>query len=80
MTLTAANLPALLSQLTADQKWEAFQFLWKEVVEDHASEIESPAWHEPILRERMERLEKGEAEWLDFNPAMDELQAELACK
>jgi hypothetical protein len=55
--ILAANPPieTMLEQLTADQKWQAFQFLWKEVVKDHQEEIEPPSWHEEILRERLEK-------------------------
>ena len=80
MTLTAPNLPGLLSQLTDSQKWEAFQFLWTEVVDSHADEIVPPAWHDAILKERHDKIERGEAEWIGFDQAMDELHAELACK
>lgn len=34
--------------LMAEQKWQAFQRLGKEVVEDHQKEIAPPAWHENI--------------------------------
>lgn len=36
---------------------------------------ESPAWHEAILSQRLEKIEAGLAVWLDFGEAMDGLEA-----
>lgn len=69
---------ALLKQLTADQKWQAFQLLWQDVVKDHAEEIEPPAWHEKILRERLEKIKSGKAVWHDLDQTFDDLRKELA--
>ncbi|MFC5454139.1 addiction module protein [Prosthecobacter fluviatilis] len=69
---------SLLKQLTADQKWQAFQLLWQDVVKDHAEEIEPPAWHENVLRERLEKIKSGKAVWHDLDQAFDDLRKELA--
>jgi hypothetical protein len=68
----------MLGQLTADQKWQAFQILWKEVAESHQEDIEPPAWHEEILRERLEKIKSGKAVWHDLDKAFDDLRKELA--
>ncbi len=79
--MTLADNPSIelaLEQLTADQKWQAFQFLWKEVVKVHQEEIEPPAWHEEILRERLKKIESGKAVWHDLGQAFDDLRKDLA--
>jgi hypothetical protein len=78
--ILADNPPValMLEQLTADQKWQAFQFLWNEVVEDHQEEIEPPAWHEEILRKRLEKIKSGKAVWHDLDQAFEDLRKELA--
>lgn len=68
----------MLEKLTADQKWQAFQLLWQDVVRDHEEEIEPPAWHEDILRKRLEKIESGKAVWHDLDQAFDDLRKELA--
>jgi len=65
----------MLSQLTSDQKWEAFQFLWNEVAEEHSGEIEPPAWHSNVLQEREERIARGEATWIPLEDAVKSLEA-----
>jgi hypothetical protein len=69
------SLRSTLEALTPEEKWQAFQFLWQEVAEDHADEIEPPQWHDEILKERGQKIEDCRAEWLDFDQAMDELKA-----
>ncbi|TDU72932.1 putative addiction module component [Prosthecobacter fusiformis] len=75
----SANPPIDLpiEKLTAAQKWELFQFLWQDVVEDHENDIAPPSWHEPILRQRLEKIESGKAVWQDLDQAFDDLRNEL---
>jgi hypothetical protein len=68
----------MLSQLTSEQKWEAFQYLWNEVAEKHSNEIEPPAWHSSILQEREERIRRGEATWIPLEDAVKSLEAKFA--
>ena len=77
--IISANPPIELplEQLTPDQKWQVFQFLWKDVIEDHANDIEPPSWQEPILRQRLEKIESGKAVWHDLDQAFDDLRNEL---
>lgn len=79
MTL-AANPPIELplEQLTADQKWQVFQFLWKEIIEDHPEKIEPPAWHEDILREREEKEARGESVWRDIDEAFADIRRRVS--
>ncbi|WP_395738662.1 addiction module protein [Prosthecobacter sp.] len=72
------SVALMLDQLTSDQKWQAFQLLWKDVVEDHQEDIEPPAWHEEILRDRLEKIRSGKAVWHDLDQAFDDLRKELA--
>lgn len=65
----------MLSQLTSEQKWEAFQFLWNEVAEEHSDDIEPPGWHSNVLKEREERIARGEATWIPLEDAVKSLEA-----
>ncbi len=70
MTL-AANPPIELplEKLTAKQKWQVVEFLCADLSSNHATEIEPPAWHADVLREREEREARGEAVWRDVDEA-----------
>lgn len=72
MTL-AANPPIEipLEQLTIDQQWQVFDWLSDKL----ADSAEPPAWHEEVLRQRVEKIESGKAVWHDFDEALDSLEA-----
>lgn len=75
-TLTP-SLKGTLEALTPEEKWQAFQFLWNEVAEEHSGDIEPPQWHDEILDERARKIDEGRAEWLDLDEAMENLKAKF---
>ena len=77
--LITANPPieVPLEDFTEDQKWRLFEVLWDELAETRKEEIEPPAWHQDALRERAEKIERGEAVWHDLDSAMAKLRSDL---
>ncbi len=57
-----------LSEMTLEEKLQAMEALWDDLSRDPDS-LESPAWHEDVLRERQERLNTGEAGFMDWEQA-----------
>lgn len=57
-----------LSEMTLEEKLQAMEALWEDLSRNPDS-LESPAWHEDVLRERQERLSAGEAGFMDWEQA-----------
>ena len=64
--LMALSLP--LSEMTLEEKLQAMEALWEDLSRT-PDLIESPTWHEDILREREQRLAAGEAKFVDWDEA-----------
>ncbi|MGV3658996.1 MAG: addiction module protein [Prosthecobacter sp.] len=79
MTL-AANPPIEipLERMTGEQKWSLFQTLWDDLSGDTSEEARSPDWHADVLRERLEREERGEAVWRSVDETFDRIRAQIA--
>jgi len=43
----------------------------------HEERLESPAWHENVLRERQARVKSGEATFVDWETAKQQLRERL---
>ena len=52
------------------ERMQALELLWDSLLKDEYR-IESPTWHEDILRERMEKIENNEAKFI----TLDQLKA-----
>ena len=48
--------------MTTIERLEAMELLWDSLCHEEA-EVQSPTWHEPILKKRKERIESGEAKF-----------------
>jgi Putative addiction module component len=57
-----------LAGLTLSEKLDLLETIWADLSRDENS-LESPAWHEPILREREEAFESGELVASDWGEA-----------
>lgn len=79
MTL-AANPPIELplENLTPKQKWQVVEFLCEDLSIRHTDEIEPPAWHAEVLRERAEREARGEAVWQDLDEAFADIRRRVS--
>jgi hypothetical protein len=62
----ALTLP--LHEMTLEEKLQAMEALWEDLSRNPDT-IESPSWHEDVLRERQERLAAGEASFMDWEQA-----------
>jgi hypothetical protein len=64
--LMPLNLP--LNEMTFEEKLQAMEALWDDLSRK-PDILESPAWHEDILRERQQQLAAGEASFMDWEQA-----------
>ena len=62
----ALTLP--LREMTVEEKLQAMEDLWDDLSRN-PEVIESPSWHEDVLRERQQRLDAGEASFMDWEEA-----------
>lgn len=62
----ALTLP--LSEMSFEEKLQAMAALWDDLSR-HPDLLESPAWHEDVLREREQRLAAGESSVMDWDEA-----------
>jgi hypothetical protein len=66
-----ATLP--LDKMTVAEKLRAMEMLWADLSRNEA-QIESPAWHENVLRDREARIKSGEEKFLDWETAKKHLR------
>ncbi len=62
-----------LDSMTTSQKLEIMEALWASLCRN-PSEVQSPAWHETVLKERKRRLESGEASVSDWESAKQRIR------
>jgi hypothetical protein len=62
-----------LDQMTTEQKLRAMEELWADLSRDE-SQIESPAWHGEVLRERAEAVKSGKEKFVDWETAKKQLR------
>ncbi len=65
--MTVQTIPTI-EEMTAAQRVELMEELWK-AMSQMPEEVESPAWHGDILRERERALASGEIEYMDWEEA-----------
>jgi hypothetical protein len=61
-----ANLP--LNEMSLEEKLQAMEALWEDLSRE-PDRIESPSWHEDVLKETERRVESGEATFSDWEKA-----------
>ena len=64
--MTRVNLP--LSQMTLAQKLDLMEMLWDDLSQNEQT-LDSPAWHEAVLKEREEALNAGKVKISDWDEA-----------
>lgn len=65
-----------LDQMTTPEKLRLMEELWANLSRNE-QEFESPDWHGVVLKEREERLEKGEETPIDWETAKEQLRNRL---
>lgn len=59
--------------MTREEKLQAMEALWDDLSRNSES-LESPTWHEDVLREREEQLSTGEARFIDWDQAKADIR------
>ncbi len=54
--------------MTLEEKLQAMEALWDDLSRSPDT-LESPAWHEDVLRERQQLIDSGEASFMDWEQA-----------
>jgi hypothetical protein len=62
-----------IKQMSREEKLRAMEELWESLSED-GTRLESPAWHDDVLRETEQRYEAGEEQPIDWATAKQELR------
>ncbi|MDF0674537.1 MAG: addiction module protein [Nitrospira sp.] len=65
------NLP--LKDMSLHEKLAAMESLWEDIARTPEA-IESPAWHKDILNERRQRLDEGQAHFIDWEAAKADIR------
>ena len=62
------NIALPLDQMTTAEKLQVMEALWADLSRNER-EIESPVWHEQVLREREQRVRSGQESFIDWETA-----------
>jgi Putative addiction module component len=69
-----ANLP--LNEMSLEEKLQAMEALWDDLSRE-PDRIESPSWHEHVLKETQRRVESGQATFSDWEKAKGSIRDRL---
>lgn len=70
------DISLLLDQMTTTEKLRAMEVLWADLSR-HDEEIQSPAWHGEVLKEREDRIGSGQETFIDWEVAKKQLRDRL---
>jgi hypothetical protein len=62
--------------MSVAEKLRAMEMLWADLSRDEA-ELESPAWHEDVLRDREAKIKSGKESFMDWEIAKKRLRKQL---
>ena len=62
-----------IAQMSRGEKLQTMEALWEDLSKDEA-EVESPAWHDEVLRETEARVAAGQEQIADWTSAKRELR------
>lgn len=68
-----------LSELTLAQKLDLMEAIWDSLTK-HDETLESPHWHEQILKDREETVAAGKATVSDWEEAKDRIRKNVSCE
>ncbi len=68
-----------LSELTLAQKLELMEAIWDDLAK-HDETLESPSWHEQVLKDREEALAAGKATVSDWHAAKRRIRENVSCE
>jgi len=61
-----------IEQMSREEKLQALEAIWAELSKDDA-QVESPPWHESVLKETEARLAAGQEQIADWQTAKREI-------
>jgi hypothetical protein len=65
-----------IEKMTLEEKLRAMETLWADLSRNDQN-IQSPPWHEQILKERDQRVESGQEQFQNWEDAKRELRDRL---
>jgi hypothetical protein len=65
-----------IEKMTLEEKLRAMEALWTDLSRNEAN-IQSPPWHEEVLKEREEEVKSGQAKFESWEHAKRELRDRL---
>lgn len=68
-----------LSKLTLAQKLDLMEAIWNDLAK-HEKTLESPSWHEEVLKDREKALAAGKATISDWEDAKDRIRRNVSCE
>ena len=71
--MSFSEIESELETMTLAEKLRLMETLWANLSR-HEAGLESPAWHENVLRERQARVKSGEAKFMDWETAKQQLR------
>ena len=66
-----------ISRLSLAQKLNLMESIWEDITQDESA-IESPAWHEKVLKDREDALASGKANFSDWEKAKERIRRDVS--
>ena len=65
-----------LETMSVEEKIQVMEIIWDDLCHK-ADDMESPSWHEDVLREREEALQPGADEFIDWDLAKKNIRKKI---
>lgn len=65
-----------LDQMSVEEKLRTMEVLWEDLSQNE-EQIESPAWHEELLKQRSEDIKSGKESFINWEVAKKQLRDRL---
>jgi hypothetical protein len=66
-----------LNEMTVPEKLQLMEALWEDLSRKTDS-FESPEWHKSVLEEREHRIQSGEAHFIDWEQAREDIRKRVS--
>lgn len=70
------NVTLPLDEMTTVEKLVALEQIWTDLIGD-AGGVPSPGWHQDELADRLERVERDDSRFTDFDEAKARIRSKL---
>ncbi len=64
---------AEIEKMSLEERLQAMELLWASI-SSQAEELPSPAWHEQVIKDRLEKIQRGEGEFLTLDQVKEHLR------